>query len=140
MIVRSFLDSNVIVYTDDPGAHDKRERAVALVEMGRRTGLGVISTQVLQEYFNATTRKLDTPAEAARHKIEQLMRLHVVQVDPALVLDAIDLHRLDRISIWDALIVRAAAAANCAELLTEDMQAGRRFGGLRIVNPFADLP
>ena len=137
MIVRSFLDSNVIVYTDDPDAHDKRDRAVALVEAGRRTGLGVVSTQVLQEYFSATTRKLDTPAEAARHKIERLMRLHVVQIDPMLILDAIDLHRLDRISIWDALIVRAAAAANCADLLTEDMQAGRRIAGVRIVNPFA---
>jgi predicted nucleic acid-binding protein len=137
MIVRSFLDSNVIVYTDDPEEHEKRERAVALVEAARKTGLGVISTQVLQEYFNATTRKLDTPAEAARHKVERLMHLHVVQIDAMLILEAIDLHRLDRISIWDALIVRAAAAAGCAELLTEDMQAGRLIAGVRVVNPFA---
>jgi predicted nucleic acid-binding protein len=137
MIVRSFLDSSVIVYTDDPQEHQKCERAVALVEAGQKTGLGVVSTQVLQEYFSATTRRLDTPEVAARHKVKQLMNLQVVQIEPLLILDAIDLHRLERISIWDALIVRAAAAAGCAELLTEDMQEGRRIAGVRVVNPFA---
>lgn len=78
MTVRSFLDSNVIVYTDDPEEHAKRERAVELVEAARATGLGVVSTQVMQEYFNATTRKLDSPAAAARAKVETLAHLSVV--------------------------------------------------------------
>jgi predicted nucleic acid-binding protein len=137
MIVRSFLDSNVLVYTDDPDAHAKRERAVALVAAARQTGLGVISTQVMQEYFNATTRKLGTPAEAARRKVEALARLDVVQIDPPLILAAIDLHRLHRLSIWDALIVQAAAAAGCRQLLTEDMATGSRLAGVEIVDPFA---
>jgi predicted nucleic acid-binding protein len=81
MIVRSFLDSSVIGYTDDPEEHEKRERAVTLVAAARQTGLGVISTQVMQEYFNATTRKLGTPAEAARRKVEALGHLDVVQID-----------------------------------------------------------
>jgi predicted nucleic acid-binding protein len=137
MIVRSFLDSNVIVYTDDPEEHEKRERAVALVAAARQSGLGVISTQVMQEYFNATTRMLGTPAEAARRKIEALRHLDVVQIDPALVLAAIDLYRLHQLSIWDALIVQAAAAAGCRQLLTEDMATGSRLAGVEIVNPFA---
>jgi predicted nucleic acid-binding protein len=137
MIVRSFLDSNVIVYTDDPEEHEKRERAVALVATARQSGLGVISTQVMQEYFNATTRKLGTPAEAARRKIEALRHLNIVQIDPNLILAAIDLHRLHRLSIWDALIVQAAASAGCRELLTEDMAGGSRIAGVEIVNPFA---
>lgn len=136
MIVRSFLDSNVIVYTDDPDEHAKRERAVQLVAAARRTGLGVVSTQVLQEYFNATTRKLATPAAAARVKVEALTRLSVVQVDAALILAAIDLHGLHRLSIWDALILQAAAAAGCRELLSEDMQPGFRHAGVVVVNPF----
>lgn len=136
MIARSFLDSNVIVYTDDPEATEKRIRALELVEAAQRTGLGVISTQVLQEYFNATTRKLGTSSEAARHKVEMLSHLDVVQLDPALILAAIDLHRLERISFWDALIVRAAASGGCVELLTEDLQAGRRIAGVLVVDPF----
>jgi predicted nucleic acid-binding protein len=136
MIVRSFLDSNVVVYTDDPDEHAKRERAVELVAAARATGLGVVSTQVLQEYSNATTRKLGTPAAAARVKVEALARLAVVQVDPPLILAAIDLHRLHQLSIWDALILQAAAAAGCRELLSEDMQTGFRHGGVIVVNPF----
>jgi predicted nucleic acid-binding protein len=136
MIVRSFLDSNVVVYTDDPEAHAKRDRAVGLVEAARQTGLGVISTQVMQEYFSAITRKLGTPAAAAREKVATLTRLAVVQIDPPLILAAIDLHRLHRLSIWDALIVQAATAAGCRELLSEDMQPGFRFGGVEVVNPF----
>ena len=111
--------------------------ASSLFEEGLASGLGVISTQVMTEYFNVVTSKLGVPATLAKRRIELMERLHVVQIDPMLILDAIDLHRLDRISIWDALIVRAAAAANCADLLTEDMQAGRRIAGVRIVNPFA---
>ncbi len=135
MIVRSFLDSNVIVYTDDPEEHEKREHAVALVAAARQTGLGVISTQVMQEYFNATTRKLGTPAEAARRKIEALGHLDVVQIDPALVLAAIDLYRLHQLSIWDALIVQAAAAAGCRQLLTEDMVTGSRLSMASMAGP-----
>jgi predicted nucleic acid-binding protein len=136
MIARSFLDSNVIVYTDDPKATEKRVRAVELVAIALRTGLGVVSTQVLKEYFSATTRKLATPSDAARRKVEALCHLHVVQLDPTLILAAIDLHRLHQISFWDALIVQAAASGGCVELLTEDLQAGRRIAGVLVVDPF----
>ncbi len=137
MTGRSFLDSNVFIYADDHRYPDKQMVASSLFEEGLASGLGVISTQVMTEYFNVVTSKLGVPATLAKRRIELMERLHVVQIDPVLILDAIDLHRLDRISIWDALIIRAAAAANCADLLTEDMQAGRRIAGVRIVNPFA---
>ncbi len=140
MTARSFLDSNIFVYADDHRYPDKQAVAASLFEEGLSSGRGVISTQVMTEYFNVATTKIGVPAVLAKRRIELMERLQVMQIVPTLILDAIDLHRLDRISIWDALIVRAAAAANCAELLTEDMQAGRRIGGVRIVNPFADLP
>ena len=136
MTGRSFLDSNVFIYADDHRYPDKQMVASSLFEEGLASGLGVISTQVMTEYFNVVTSKLGVPATLAKRRIELMERLHVVQIDPMLILDAIDLHRLDRISIWDALIVRAAAAANCANLLTEDMQAGRRIAGVLVVNPF----
>ena len=77
------------------------------------------------------------PAELARRRVELMTTLEAVQIDPSLILAAIDLHRLHQLSIWDALSFQAAAAGGCRELLTEDMQHGVRLLGIEIVNPFA---
>jgi predicted nucleic acid-binding protein len=61
----------------------------------------------------------------------------VVVVRTEHILGAVDLHRLHRISFWDALIVRAAAAAKCLLLYSEDLQPGMEIDGVRVVNPFA---
>jgi predicted nucleic acid-binding protein len=135
MGVRSFFDSNILVYTDDHDAPKKQTAALNLVEEARLQRSGVISTQVLQEYF-ATTRKLKVRPEIARRKVEIFARLDVVQVDLDLILCAIDLHRLHALSFWDALIVRAALANGCTVLYSEDLQTGQRLNGLQIVNPF----
>lgn len=137
MIVRSFLDSNIFVYADDHRFPDKQAEAVKHFEAARSSGLGVISTQVMQEYFSVVTRKVGVPGEIARRRIELMSQLEVVQLAPPLILAAIDLHRLERVSFWDALILAAARSAGCVELLTEDMQAGRSLAGVRLVNPFA---
>lgn len=76
------------------------------------------------------------PADIARRKVELLARLDVVSIQPSLILDAIDLHRLHSLSFWDALILRAAAASGCRRLLTEDLQSGRTIAGVQIENPF----
>ena len=136
-MTRDFIDTNVLVYAEDLDAGEKREVAQALVADLVSSGRGVVSTQVLQEYFVAS-RKLGVAAEHARQKVDLFAKhLHVVLIDPALVLAAIDLHRLHAISLWDALIVRAAAAAGCARLVSEDLQHGQAIGGVRVVNPFA---
>jgi predicted nucleic acid-binding protein len=137
MIVRSFLDSNIFVYADDHRFPEKQAKAADLFAMARHSGLGVISTQVMQEYFSVVTSKVHVPAEIARRRVALMSRLDVVQIDPALILAAIDLHRLHHLSFWDALIVQAAAAAGCRQLLTEDMAAGSHIAGVEIVNPFA---
>ena len=110
--------------------------ALALFEEARRTGAGVVSTQVMQEYFVTATRKLGVPVDVARRKVELFARLRLVVIDLADVLAAIDLHRLHQIAFWDALVVRAAQRANCSVLYTEDMQHGRRIDRLSILNPF----
>lgn len=135
---RSFLDTNVLVYTDDADAPAKQGRALDLVEAARREAWGVVSTQVLQEYFVAATRKLGVPAEIARRKAELFARLELVILDLDHLLGAIDLHRLHSLSFWDALVVRAAADAGCRRLYTEDLQHGRRIEGVEIVDPFAE--
>jgi predicted nucleic acid-binding protein len=133
---RSFFDANVLTYSDDRDSPEKQTIALELLARGRRDRKGVVSTQVLQEYFVTATRKLNVPAEAARRKVELFSRFDLIAVHLEDILAAIDLHRLHRISFWDALVVRTALKAGCVRLYSEDLQAGRRFDGLEIVNPF----
>ena len=133
---RVFIDTNVIVYADDLDAGAKREQAQDILRRAFIDGNGVVSTQVLQEFLVASTRKLGVAPEIARRKVELLARLDVVTIEPSLIVDAIDLHRLHSLSFWDALIVQAAAASGCMRLLTEDLQSGRSIAGVHIENPF----
>ena len=136
MSARSFFDTNVLLYTDDADAPDKRRVALDLLAQHRRDGTGVISLQVLQEYFTAATRKLGVPAEVARRKVELFAAHDVVILDVDDVLGAIDLHRLRKISFWDALIVRAAGQGGCRVIYSEDLGAGTSFDRVTVVDPF----
>jgi predicted nucleic acid-binding protein len=136
MTVRSFVDTNVLVYADDRSAGSKREVARDLLVRGLRSRQGVLSLQVLQEYYATATKRLGIPEEAARSRVELLGRLDIVSLDLGDLLAAIDLHRLHSLAIWDALIVRAALISDCRVLFSEDMQHGRRFESLEIVDPF----
>lgn len=137
MSARSFFDTNVLIYADDKAAPAKQRRALDLVAEHRRAGTGVVSLQVLQEYFVTVTRKLRVDASIARRKVELLAEFDVAEPELADVLAAIDLHRLHGFSFWDALVLRSAKQAGCSVLFTEDFQHGRGVEGLRIVNPFA---
>ena len=136
MSVRSFFDTNVLVYTDDKAAAKKQRRALQLLAEHRRAGSGVVSLRMLQEYFVTVTGKLRVDVQSARRKVELLAEFDVASPDVQDVLAAIDLHRLHRLPFWDALIVRTAKQSGCAVLLTEDLQGQRDVDGLKIVNPF----
>jgi predicted nucleic acid-binding protein len=102
------------------------------------SGSACLSTQVLQEFYVAGTRKLTQPL--APHDAEQVVRdlaaLPVVPVDTRMILAAIERSRHSRFSFWDALIIEAALASGAGRLLTEDLQHGQQIDGLRIENPF----
>jgi predicted nucleic acid-binding protein len=136
MSARSFFDTNVLVYADDKAAPAKQRRALELVAEHRRAGTGVVSMQILQEYFVTVTRKLHVDARIARRKVELLAEFDVAAPEVADILAAIDLHRLHGFSFWDALVLRAAKQAGCSVLLSEDLQEAREIDGVRIVNPF----
>jgi predicted nucleic acid-binding protein len=131
-----FLDSNILIYTDDHDSPDKQAKALKLFGELRTSGQGMISTQVLQEYFVVVTRKLNVSPDIARRKVELFARLNLVQIELETILAAIDLHRRHKFSFWDALIIRSASKGGCSVLLTEDLQHGRCIDGLEIVNPF----
>jgi predicted nucleic acid-binding protein len=136
MPARSFFDTNVLIYADDKAAPAKQRRALELVAEHRRARTGVVSMQVLQEYFVTVTRKLSVDAAIARRKVELLGEFDVSTPEVADILAAIDLHRLHGFSFWDALILRTAKQAGCTVLFSEDLQRSRALDGLQILNPF----
>ena len=134
--MRRFLDTNILIYADDADAGEKRHRAREVLHDAIESGEGVISTQALQEFFVVATGKLRIDPAIARRKIQLLAEMDLVRIDLDLILAAVDLHRLHGFSLWDALIVRAAAMAGCGVLVTEDLQHGQVIEGVRIENPF----
>ena len=136
MRARSFFDTNVLVHTDDKASPAKQRRALDLIAEHRRARTGVVSLQVLQEYFVTVTRKLHLDPRIARRKVELIAEFDVASPEVADILAAIDLHRLHGVSFWDALVLRAAKQAGCSILLSEDMQGNREIDGVQIVNPF----
>jgi predicted nucleic acid-binding protein len=135
MSVRSFFDSNILVYADDKSAPAKPKKAIDLIAAHRRKGTGVVSLQVLQEYFVTVTKKMGVNAQVAKRRVELLAEFDVAAPETADILAAIDLHRLHGLSFWDCLILRSAKQSGCAVLLTEDLQQ-REIDGVHIVNPF----
>jgi predicted nucleic acid-binding protein len=136
MSARTCFDSTILVYTDDKHAPVKQRIALGLLAEHRRAKTGVLSMQVLQEYFVTVTRKLQVDPQTARRKVELLAEFDVAAPDVADILAAIDLHRLHGLSFWDGLVVRSAKQTGCAVLLSEDMQHAREIDGVRILNPF----
>lgn len=135
-MARFFLDTNIVAYADDLDAPAKQAEALRLLERAYGESTGVISLQVLQEYFVTATRKLGVAPADARRKVELLSRLEVVRLGPPDILAAIDLQGLHHLSFWDALIIQAALLARCTLLYSEDLQDGLRLGSLQVVNPF----
>ncbi len=134
---RSFFDTNVLIYTDDHDDPAKREVALELLARARRDGTGVVSTQILQEYFAVATSKLGVRPTVARRKVELFSRFNLVLVDLPDILAATDLHIVHGASFWDSLVIAAAKRSGCRILYSEDLQSGRSFEGVEIVNPFA---
>jgi len=132
----AFFDTNILVYVDDPSVPDKQKRADDLFTGHLRDGMAALSLQVLQEYYATVTRKLDIAPDFAQRRVEVLSLANIVRFEAKDVIAAIELHRLVRISFWDALIVHAARVSGAAVLYSEDFQHGTVLGGVRIMNPF----
>ncbi len=136
---RFFLDTNIIVYTFDPQPSAERARARELVEMALTTHLGMISHQVVQEFLNVATRKFAVPLSAADCGVyfEQVLApLWHVFPSEDLYLRALEIQDDSGYGFYDSLIVAAALAAGCRTLYSQDLQHGRAFGPLVIMDPF----
>lgn len=140
MSVRFFLDTNIFVYSFDRGSPSKKRRATQLIHEAVAGGKGVVSYQVVQEFFNVALRKFAAPmtvAEADQYLSAVLRPLLAIQSSAGLYSEALRLVARHRLAWYDALIVAAAVEARCGILYSEDLQHGQRFGELTIENPFA---
>jgi predicted nucleic acid-binding protein len=136
---RHFLDTNIFVYTFDLQESRKSKLAENLIAEALRTGLGMISYQVAQEFIAVVCKPFQTPMsfeQIERYWNATLRPLLAVHSSPGLFVRALDLARRDQLAWYDALIVSAAIQGDCEVLYSEDMQHGRRFGDLIVQNPF----
>ena len=140
-IVPVFVDTNILLYAHDAGAGEKRQCAADLLRQLLKSGDGVVSSQVLMEFFVNAMRKTSPPlASADATRIVETYAPWVLAPTSAMtVLSALRLRQSHQLSPWDALIVAAALEANCERLLTEDLQHGQIIEGLEIVNPFVNM-
>jgi len=136
-----FLDTNILVYAYDRGEPEKQAQAQGLLTGGIERENAVISAQVLGEFFVVVTRRIQTPlsAEEAEQVIDLLGILPVVEIDLKLVRQALSIHKELQISYWDSLIIAAAERADCAMVLSEDLNAGQVYQGVRVENPFGGV-
>ena len=134
--IRSFIDTNVLIYAEASDEPAKRQAALALLKQLYESASGVLSTQVLQEYCNVALKKLKLPAAHIRAQLDLYEQFEVVQITPALIRAGLDLHQTRSVSFYDAIVLASAATAGCSELFSEDLNAGEMVGGVRIINPF----
>jgi predicted nucleic acid-binding protein len=140
MSAKIFIDTNILVYAFDSSEKEKQEIAQKLLNKEGSIGEITLSTQVLQEFFVIVTRKLKEPLsiDDASKTIQFFSVYPLVQINPKLILKAIERHQNESFSFWDALIVEAALQVDCKILFSEDMQDERQIGRLKIINPFSN--
>jgi predicted nucleic acid-binding protein len=136
MAARSFLDTNVLIYSVDRADRAKQNTALELIARHAKDRTGVISTQVLQEFYSAATRKLGIEPLQARQRLRDFRIFDIVQVTPVIIEEGIDCSILHQLSFWDGLIIAAAATVKCTELLSEDLSHQQKLQGITIRNPF----
>ena len=133
-----FIDTNVLVYAHDDASPAKRDRAREIVRLSITSGTGVVSTQVLSEFYVTVTRTMARPLAipAARREVRMLAAMEVVEIDIATIDLAIELQERCQIGYWDGLILAAAAKSGCAVVLSEDLCHGQSYGDVTVRNPF----
>ena len=133
---KSFFDTNVRVYTSDHDEPDKRRIARVLLRRSAQEGSGVISTQVVQEFFVSATRKLSIEPMRAKGIVSTFRPFELVVITLDDINRAIEGVVLWQISFWDALILAAAGRASCSMVYSEDLNPGQFYSGVEVRDPF----
>lgn len=141
MIAKTFVDTNVLIYAHDVDAKCKHDVAKNVLRDLWSERTGVLSMQVLQEFYVNVTRKIATPLHKDQARlIVNSYAIWCVETTPAEIAAAFRIEDESRIGFWDALIVASAAKAGTARIISEDLNARQIIAGVRVENPFAHLP
>lgn len=138
---RIFLDTNVLVYAYDRSEPEKQQQALTTLDSLVNARAGVISTQVMAEFFVAVTRKIASPlteAQAYTRLVNYLQALTVVDLTGLVVLEAARGTHDHQFNFWDAQIWAAARLTQISVVFSEDFSPGAVIEGVRFVNPFAE--
>jgi predicted nucleic acid-binding protein len=133
-----FLDTNIIVYAYDVSAKKKHETAKEILVNLWDYGQGVLSTQVLQEFFVSVTQKIPQPLtlRLAKEIVKDLLKWDIVVNDGESILEAIEIYFKHQYSFWDSLIIQAALRGGASLLLSEDFSDEQTIDHVTIKNPF----
>jgi predicted nucleic acid-binding protein len=131
-----FVDTNIFVYAHESGAGQKHRKAVDLLTRLFEEQSGALSVQVLTEFYVAATKKLGMKSQEAEEVIADLGTWTIHRPALADVLRACGIHRLHKVSWWDALIINSAVELGCTLLWSEDLGKGQRYGTITVRNPF----
>jgi len=135
--VRVALDTNILAYAEGVNGAAMKQTALDLVEK-LPEGTALLPVQTLGELFNLLVRKAGRePAKARKAMLSWQDAFPPIETSAAVMLGAADLATDHRLSIWDAVILSAAAEAGCRLLLSEDLQEGFTWKGVTVTNPFS---
>ncbi len=135
-----FIDTNILVYTMDNYDPAKQEKCRMLLKDTLNESQGVISTQVMQEFYVTATKKLGADPLLIKNILHSFERFEIVIIKQSLIYEAVDCCLINRLSFWDSLIIVAAESACCEKLWTEDLNEGQIIRNVRIENPLTVIP
>ena len=135
--MNTFLDTNLLVYANDVKDARKHRIAMDRIDEAIRRNEAVVSTQVMAEFTDVAFRKLMLSPQAVLEQIALMESIDVVQVTPALIRRGIELREMYKVRFWDGCILAAAEDAGCGVILSEDLNPGQLYAGVKVENPFA---
>jgi len=136
----AFVDTSILVYAYDITAEEKHKTAAEIITGLWETGKGIISTQVLQEFYVTVVQKIPNPIddEKAAGIIRDMLNWKLIVNDGFTILDAINIQKRYQLSFWDSLILEAAISGGADILLSEDLSHQQIIENVQIKNPFLD--
>jgi predicted nucleic acid-binding protein len=137
---KTFIDTNVLIYAHDIDANAKHKIAKEVLQELWSERTGVLSAQVLQEFYVNVTRKIPSPlSKDLARLVVSSYAIWCLETTPTEILAAFRIEDESRIGFWDALIVSSAAKLGATRILSEDLNAGQRIAGILVVNPFVGI-
>ena len=136
IVSKIFIDTNILVYTLDAKDSYKQAKARKIMEKVVNLHQPVISTQVINGFYVAATRKLNIDKTLIKTIVHNFKNMEIITSDLQLTENAINISIESQISFWDSLIIAAAEKANCKLIISEDLNSGQKYQGISLINPF----